>query len=225
MKERTDMLRALWPALVPAVSLSLLLLSMQPLSAQSQTLIGGPFKLTDQNGRAVTDRTLHGKPVLLYFGFTSCPDVCPTDLARVQRIARRVQKAGGPSLTPVFVSIDPERDTPAKMKRYVSVFGPGMVGLTGTPAQITAITDAYHVYYKKVPYGAKGQYMMDHSTFVFLLDRNGRYVDHFGRTADEAQVAAQIKTELALTTPRALATPRASVAPAVGRPSTKIQSR
>jgi protein SCO1/2 len=202
MKERTDMLRSLWPAFVPAVSLSLLLLSMQPLAAQNQTLIGGPFKLTDQNGQAVTDRSFHGKPVLLYFGFTSCPDVCPTDLARVQRIARRVQKAGGPSLTPVFVSIDPERDTPARMKNYVSLFGPDMVGLTGTPAQITAITDRYHVYYKKVPYGKPGQYMMDHSTFVFLLDRNGRYVDHFGRTADEAQVATQIVGELARTSPR-----------------------
>ena len=197
------MLRTFWPALVPAVTLSLLLLSMQPLAAQNQTLIGGPFKLTDQNGRAVTDRSFHGKPVLLYFGFTSCPDVCPTDLARVQRIARRVQKAGGSSLTPIFVSIDPERDTPAKMKGYVSAFGPGMVGLTGTPAQVAAITDRYHVYYKKVPYGTKGQYMMDHSTFVFLLDRNGRYVDHFGRTADEAQVATQIVGELARSSPTA----------------------
>lgn len=179
---------------LPAVSL--LLLSMQLLAAENPPLIGGPFKLTDQNGQVATDRSLHGKPVLLYFGFTSCPDVCSTDLARVQRIARRVQKAGGPSLTPVFVSIDPERDTPAKMKKYVSLFGPDMVGLTGTPAQITAITDRYHVYYKKVPYGKPGQYMMDHSTFVFLLDRNGRYVDHFGRTTDEAQVAAKIVGEV-----------------------------
>ncbi len=196
------MLRTLWPVLVPAVSLSLLLLSMQPLSAQNQNLIGGPFKLTDQHGRPVTDRSFHGKPALLYFGFTSCPDVCPTDLARVERIARRVRNAGGPSLTPMFVSIDPARDTPAKMKAYVSSFGTDMVGLTGTPAQITAIADAYHVYYRKVPYGKQGQYMMDHSTFVFLLDRNGRYVDHFGRTADEAQVSSRIMAELASATPR-----------------------
>lgn len=199
------MLRSVWLALVPAVTLSLLLLSMQPLAAQTQPLIGGAFKLTDHTGRVVTDRSFLGKPVLLYFGFTSCPDVCPTDLARLQRIARRVQKQGGPALTPIFVSIDPGRDTPAKMKAYVSLFGADMVGLTGTPAQITAITDRYHVYYKKVPYGRQGQYMMDHSTFVFLLDRNGRYVDHFGRTADEAQVAAQITGELAHATPRARA--------------------
>lgn len=199
------MLRMGWPAIVPAVSLSLLLLAMQPLAAQPQTLIGGPFKLTDQNGREVSERSFHGRPVLLYFGFTSCPDVCPTDLARLQRIARRVQKLGGPSLTPIFVSVDPARDTPAKLKAYVSVFGRDVVGLTGTPAQIAAITDRYHVYYKKVPYGHQGQYMMDHSTFVFLLDRNGRYVDHFGRSADEAQVAGQIVGELAKTSPRARA--------------------
>ena len=177
--------------------LSLLLLPVQLAWAQNPDRIGGPFKLTDQNGQAVTDRSFHGKPVLLYFGFTSCPDVCPTDLARVQRIATRVRRAGGPAITPIFVSIDPARDTPAKMKSYVSAFGPDVVGLTGSTAQIAAVTDAYHVYFKKVPYGTHGQYMMDHSTFVFLLDRNGRYVDHFGRTADEAKVANQIAAGLA----------------------------
>lgn len=203
------MLRIGRRSLLPLLSLSWLLLLVQPVCAQDPDRIGGPFKLTDQNGRAVSDRSFHGTPVLLYFGFTSCPDVCPTDLARVQRIATRVRKAGGPAITPIFVSIDPARDTPAKLKRYVSVFGPDMVGLTGTPAQIAAVTDAYHVYFKKVPYGTHGQYMMDHSTFVFLLDRNGRYVDHFGRTADEAQVAAKIVGGLSRTTPRA----RVSAAP------------
>ncbi|WP_145481684.1 SCO family protein [Stenotrophomonas rhizophila] len=191
------MLRVRGRVRLPVLSLSLLLLAAQPVWAQGPDRIGGPFSLTDQDGRAVSDRTFHGKPVLLYFGFTSCPDVCPTDLARVQHIATRVRKAGGPAITPIFVSIDPARDTPAKMKSYVSVFGPDMVGLTGTPRQIAAVTDAYHVYYKKVPYGTQGQYMMDHSTFVFLLDRTGRYVDHFGRTADEAKVARQIAGELA----------------------------
>jgi len=197
MKERTEMLRMRWPACVPAMALSLLMVPMQVLSAQDPTAIGGPFKLVDQNGHAVTDQRYHGKPVLLYFGFTTCPDVCPTDLARLQRIARRVQQAGGPSLTRIFVSIDPARDTPAKMKNYVSLFGADMVGLTGTPAQIEAITDRYHVYYRKVPYGKTGQYMMDHSTFVFLLDSKGRYVDHFGRSADEAQVVGRIVAGLA----------------------------
>lgn len=199
------MYRTQWLAAVPAVALSLLLLSLQPLAASPQPLIGGSFTLVDQNGRQVTDRSFHGKPVLLYFGFTSCPDVCPTDLARLERIVRRVQKEGGPALTPIFVSIDPARDTPTKLKAYVGPFGSDFVGLTGTAAQVAAIADHYHVYYKKVPYGHQGQYMMDHSTFLFLLDRNGRYVDHFGRNVDEGQVAGQIVGQLFRTSPRARA--------------------
>lgn len=192
-------------AAVLAATLSLVLLSLQPAAAEPQPPIGGSFTLTDQNGREVTDRSFHGKPVLLYFGFTTCPDVCPTDLARLDRIARRVQKQGGPALTPIFVSIDPDRDTPTKLKAYVGLFDSDLVGLTGTAAQVAAVADRYHVYYKKVPYGHQGQYMMDHSTFVFLLDPNGRYVDHFGRNVDEAQMAGQIVGELSRTSPRARA--------------------
>jgi cytochrome oxidase Cu insertion factor (SCO1/SenC/PrrC family) len=194
--------RCRWLALVTALALSLLLV-MPPLAARTPPSTGGSFNLTDQNGREVTERSFQGAPALLYFGFTSCPDVCPTDLARVARIARRVQSLGGPSLTPIFVSVDPARDTPARMKAYVSVFGRDFVGLTGTPAQVAEVADRYHVYYQKVPYGRRGQYMVDHSTFVFLLDRDGRYVDHFGRTADEAQVAVRILTALAARPPRA----------------------
>jgi len=158
--------------------------------------IGGPFHLVDGQGKAVSDQTYHGRPVLLYFGFTSCPDVCPTDLARIERIARRVQQSGAPAPVPIFVSIDPERDTPARMKAYVGAFGKDFVGLTGTPAQVAQIADRYAVYYRKVPYGQHGQYTMDHSTYLFLLDRNGRYVDHFGRSVDEAEVARSIVAEL-----------------------------
>jgi len=158
--------------------------------------IGGSFQLVDGDNHPVTDKTYHGRPVLLYFGFTSCPDVCPTDLARIERIARRVQKAGAPAPLPIFVSIDPERDAPKMMKAYVGAFGSDFVGLTGTPAQIARIADLYHVYYKKVPYGQHGQYTMDHSTYLFLLGRDGRYIDHFGRGVDEAEVARTITAEL-----------------------------
>jgi len=180
----------------PLLAVFALMVLVLAAPARASDEIGGPFKLTDQDGRSVSDRTYQGKPVLLYFGFTSCPDVCPTDLARIERIAQRVRKAGAPAPTPIFVSIDPERDTPPKMKAYVGAFGKDFVGLTGTPAQVAAIADRYDVYYKKVPYGHHGQYMMDHSTFLFLLDARGRYVDHFGRNADEAQVAARIVQEL-----------------------------
>ena len=204
------MLRRVCQAVVLSLVLAWGLLSVPPLAAQTPPLIGGAFTLVDQDGRAVTERSFHGTPVLLYFGFTSCPDVCPTDLARVARIAQRVRNLGGPRLTPVFVSIDPARDTPAKMKAYVRLFGTDVVGLTGTPAQIATITDRYHVYVKKVPTAQPGQYMMDHSTFLFLLDGTGRYVDHFGRSTDEAQVAARILAELAPATPNRHASPRAA---------------
>lgn len=166
------------------------------LMAATRTDVGGSFKLIDQSGRAVTDQTYHGKPVLMYFGFSSCPDVCPTDLARMARIAKQAQQATGVPLTPIFVTVDPERDTPRKLKPYVGVFGKDFVGLTGTPAQIKDITDKYHVFYKKVPYGKQGQYTMDHSTFMFLLDAKGRYQDHFGRSVDEATVVQRISADL-----------------------------
>ncbi|MET3930196.1 cytochrome oxidase Cu insertion factor (SCO1/SenC/PrrC family) [Lysobacter sp. OAE881] len=179
-----------------SILLSALLLVPSLLLAEPRSDIGGSFRLTDQDGKAVTQATYAGKPALMYFGFSSCPDVCPTDLARIERIARRVQQDSGVAVTPIFVTIDPERDTPAKMKTYVSIFGKDFVGLTGTPAQIKDIAAKYHVYYKKVPYGDKGHYTMDHSTFLFLLDRQGRYVDHFGRAVDEKVVAQRIAADL-----------------------------
>ena len=173
-----------------------LLLVPSLLLAEPRTDIGGPFNLVDQDGRKVTQASYAGKPVLMYFGFTSCPDVCPTDLGRIERIARRVQQSSGIAVTPIFVTVDPERDTAGKMKTYVSMFGKDFVGLTGTPAQIKDIAAKYHVYYKKVPYGDKDQYMMDHSTFLFLLDRQGRYLDHFGRSVDEKLVAQRVDAAL-----------------------------
>ncbi len=201
-----------WPAVVAMTVMGWLPCSLAPLTAEAAPVIGSGFTLTDHDGRTVTDRSFHGRPVLLYFGFTSCPDVCPTDLARLERIAQRVRQLGGPAVTPIFVSIDPARDTPAKLKAYVALFGSDMVGLTGTPAQVAAVADGYHVYYRKVPYGQKGQYMMDHSTFVFLLDRNGGYLDHFGRTADEAQVARRAVAALSAT-PASRAARSASAGP------------
>ena len=168
--------------------------------AQSPAKIGGPFQLLDQNGRPVSDATYRGKPALVYFGFTSCPDVCPTDLARIARIARSVRKLGGPELTPIFITVDPERDDPARMKVYVRRFGSDFVGLTGSAEQIRSVSDLYHVYYKKVPFEKHDAYTMDHSTFLFLVDRDGNYLDHFGRAAGETEVSQDILRELAPST-------------------------
>lgn len=122
--------------------------------------------------------------------------MCPTDLARIARIVARVRRDTGIEVTPIFVSVDPERDTPKKLKAYVAIFGKAFVGLTGTPAQVRDIAGKYHVYFKKVPYGDRGQYTMDHSTFLFLLDRQGRYLDHFGRGMEEVAVVQRIDAGL-----------------------------
>jgi protein SCO1/2 len=166
-------------------------------TAATRTDIGGPFQLTNQNGQRVTERSF-GEPALLYFGFMTCPAICPTDLAKMARISRQLQQQQGIKVRPVFVTIDPERDTPKKLKAYVNYFASDFVGLTGSAQDIARITDAYHVYYKKVPTGDQpGQYMMDHSTILFLLDSQGRYLKHFGRGMDEKEIEKQVVTALA----------------------------
>ncbi|WP_219097335.1 SCO family protein [Pseudomonas sp. UMAB-40] len=165
-------------------------------TAAARTDIGGPFQLTNQNGQRVTERSF-GQPALLYFGFMTCPAICPTDLAKMARISRQLQKDKGITVRPVFVTIDPERDTPKKLKEYVGYFAKDFVGLTGSAQDIVRITDAYHVYYKKVPSGDKpDQYMMDHSTILFLLDSQGRYLKHFGRGMDEQDIEKQVVAAL-----------------------------
>jgi protein SCO1/2 len=154
--------------------------------AQQIASIGGPFKLVDQNGKAVTDQDLKGHPFLVFFGFTHCPDVCPTTLFEVSEVMRAL----GPDADrthALFITVDPERDTPAVMKDYLSSFDPHLSGLTGDPAAIAAVAKAYRVYYKKVPVD-DGGYTMDHTAIVYLMDKDGRFVSPFSlkRTPDAA---------------------------------------
>ena len=145
--------------------------------AQQIAAIGGPFKLVDQNGQVVTDQDLKGHPFLVFFGFTHCPDVCPTTLFEVSEILRAL----GPDADrtrALFITVDPERDTPAAMKDYLSSFDPHMSGLTGDPAQIAAVAKAYRVYFKKVPLD-DGSYTMDHTAIVYLMDKTGRFASPF----------------------------------------------
>ncbi len=139
--------------------------------------IGGPFKLTDQNGKVVTEQDLKGLPFLVFFGFTHCPDVCPTTLFEVSEVIRAL----GPDAErtrALFITVDPERDTPAVMKDYLSSFDPHLSGLTGDPAEIAAVAKAYRVYFKKVPLD-EGGYTMDHTAIVYLMDKTGRFVSPF----------------------------------------------
>ena len=154
---------------------------------QSSVPIGGPFTLTDQTGKTVTDADYKGKYLLIYFGYTYCPDVCPTELGTM---ARAIDLLGvqGEKVQPLFISVDPERDTVAHLKDYVALFHPRLVGLTGTPEQVRAAAKAYRVYYGKAPAkdGKPDEYLMDHSSFLYLMGPDGRFLGVYpgGTTAD-----------------------------------------
>jgi protein SCO1/2 len=152
---------------------------------QGMTL-GGPFSLTDQNGRAVTESDFAGRFLLVYFGFTYCPDVCPTELGTIAS-ALDLLDGQAERVTPVFISVDPERDTPAAMADYVSRFHPRMVGLTGTPQQVSAAARAYRVFFAKVQRPEMTQYLIDHSSFIYLVGPDGKVRTLFRpETAPEA---------------------------------------
>jgi cytochrome oxidase Cu insertion factor (SCO1/SenC/PrrC family) len=144
-----------------------------------QALVGGPFTLTDDTGKRVTDQDFRGKFMLVFFGFTYCPDVCPTAL---QVMAAALDKLGpnAERITPVLISIDPERDTPAQLAVYVKSFHPRLVGLTGSPAEIDAVAKAYRVYVKQVPDPkSTAGYTLDHSSIIYVIGPDGKYRTHF----------------------------------------------
>ena len=156
-------------------------------------LIGGAFELTDHKGKKVTDKDYRGKFMLVYFGFTYCPDVCPTELQHIAGALDVIGENRRKHLTPLFVTIDPERDTIDLMSNYVENFHPDLVGLVGTVEQIEKIGKAYRVYFKKVmEKDSPDGYTMDHSALVFLMDDKGRYVRHFSYGTDPDRMAKGI---------------------------------
>jgi protein SCO1 len=162
--------------------------------AQQIAAIGGPFKLVDQNGQVFSDQDLKGRPFLVFFGFTHCPDVCPTALFEVSEILRAL----GPDAErtrALFITVDPERDTPAVMKDYLSSFDPRLIGLTGDPAAIAAVAKSYRVYFKKVPL-EQGGYTMDHTAILYLMDKDGRFVSPFSLKRTTEAAAADLRRYL-----------------------------
>ncbi len=155
-------------------------------SATMPAAIGGPFQLADQAGEVVTEKNLKGKPTLIFFGFTHCPDVCPTSLFEISEVLKAMGKDAD-RVNAWFVSVDPERDTAAAMKDYLSSFDPHLKGLTGAPEAVGKALSAYRVYARKVPL-KDGDYTMDHTALVYLMDRNGQFVAPFNlkRTPEEA---------------------------------------
>src|SRR3979409_2044280 len=153
--------------------------------------IGGPFQLTDQAGRTVTEKNLLGRPTLIFFGFTHCPDVCPTSLFEISEVLRAMGK-GADRVNAFFISVDPERDTDAAMKDYLSSFDPHLKGLTGDPKAVAKVLSAYRVYAKKVPL-KDGDYTMDHTALIYLMDRDGRFVSPFNLKRTPNQPPADLK--------------------------------
>lgn len=135
--------------------------------------IGGPFTLVDHDGRTVTEKEYAGRPTLVFFGFLSCPDVCPTALSNVSELLEEVGPAAS-EVKVLFISVDHERDKPADMKNYISNFDPRVVGLTGSADQVAAAAKAYRAYFKKVPRDT-GDYSMDHTATVYMMDRSGKF--------------------------------------------------
>ena len=163
-----------------------------PLAAPST--VGGPFRLTDQNGKTITDQDLKGRPFLVFFGFTHCPEICPTALFDISEILNKL----GPDaakINALFVTVDPERDTPAKLKEYLSSFNPRLIGVGGDAQALADVAKAYRVYYKKVPL-KDGDYTMDHTAIVYLMDKNGQFVAPFSLKRKPEDAAADLKRYL-----------------------------
>ena len=159
--------------------------------ATARAAIGGPFRLTDQNGKAVTDADFKGHPSLVFFGFTNCPEVCPTTLFDISEVLNRL----GPDAAQVnalFVTVDPERDTPEKLKDYLSSFNSRLVGLGGDPAALAAVAKAYRVFYEKVPQDG-GNYTMNHTAIVYLMDKQGNFVAPFSLKRRPEDSAADLR--------------------------------
>jgi protein SCO1 len=189
------MLAAFFTSLVLVFAVVMMVVGRDRGTATTQAAaVGGPFRLIDQDGKPLSDQDLKGRPFLIFFGFINCPDICPTTLFEMSEVLRRL----GPDADRVrglFVTIDPERDTPDKLKDYLSSFDPHLIGVTGDPNAIAAAAKAYRVYTKKVPLEG-GNYTMDHTTIVYLMDKEGRFVAPFSLKRRPEESAADLRRYL-----------------------------
>jgi protein SCO1/2 len=164
-------------------------------SSSGTALVGGPFTLVDHTGREVSDETFHGRYTIVYFGYTYCPDVCPGTLQVLMSALDELgQKAD--DIQPLFVTVDPERDTVKEMARYVHYFGDTLIGLTGTTEQVEQAAKAYRVYFQRVEGDDGGPYLMDHTSILYLMGPDGGFVKHFNYDSDPRDLAAAIAEHL-----------------------------
>ena len=164
--------------------------------SQGRALVGGPFSLVDHTGRRVTEADFAGQSKLMFFGYTYCPDMCPLGLATIAAAYDQLDPAEQAQLVPIFVTVDPERDTVDAIADYVDLFHPAMVGLTGTAEETDAAARAYRVYYRKAESESATDYLVDHSTFTYLMDGDNHYVTHFGHDASPADLVEGIRRHL-----------------------------
>jgi protein SCO1/2 len=184
-------LSAFLAGLVLCFAVILLVTGRGPAPIAGPAAIGGPFRLTDQNGKTITDQDLKGHPFLVFFGFTHCPEVCPTALFEISEVLGKL----GPDADKVnalFITVDPERDTPAALKDYLSSFNPRLIGVGGDAEALAAVAKAYRVYYKKVPL-KDGDYTMDHTAIVYLMDKAGAFVAPFSLKRRPEDAAADLR--------------------------------
>ena len=156
-------------------------------SSSGEALVGGPFELVDQDGNLRRDSDFRGDYMLVFFGYTFCPDVCPTTLYNVTLALDGLDEAVAQRIQPIFITVDPARDTVAAIKAYAGNFHPRLVSLTGSDDQIAAIAKAYRVYYAKA--GEGDDYLVDHSAFIYLMDPEGRYAKHFSHNTGPEDLA------------------------------------
>jgi protein SCO1 len=193
MYRRPELVRpsALGPLILASVLFAFALTMSEPpaRATKSDVTIGGPFTLSTPDGTTVTDQTYRGKWLLVYFGYTFCPNSCPTTLLEV---ATALKKLGphAPQVQPLFITVDPEHDTPKVMQQYTASFDPRIVGLTGTQQQIAAVAQEYGVYYLRHPSGpGADDYVMDHSTYLYVMDPQGKFVRAFDTNESGDRIA------------------------------------
>jgi cytochrome oxidase Cu insertion factor (SCO1/SenC/PrrC family) len=157
--------------------------------------VGGPFELTDQTGHRRTEADFHGKLVVLYFGYTYCPDVCPTELQSISLALDQLGAAAG-AVQPLFITVDPERDTPARLADFVAAFHPRLIGLTGSLAEIRKTAIAYKTFFAKSSTATPGDYSVDHTGFIYLIGKDGRYLGFLPPGLAPEEIADAIRTRL-----------------------------
>ncbi len=165
-------------------------------SSSGAALIGGPFTLVDHTGQARSDADFLGSYMLVYFGYTYCPDACPTALGLMTSALNQLDDGQLAKIQPLFISFDPERDTVEALNGYVPLFHPKLIGLTGTPEQTKAAAKAYRIYFAKAAQDGTSDYLMDHTSYIYLMSPTGKFVKHFSESGGVAALADYLKQTL-----------------------------